>query len=211
MSRSEHVTVQWSFLILAAVLTFPPLPLSTSLRKNVMSARRNASATVPLMMRCWQNWADLLRAGAGAYVLSTLAIQVNAEIKGASVKALLLEGAVLGIGVILQMFRTGRGIQFVGPIFYMCGLTLALSGYLQGSFAVFVGFLFAIGGKRPAYLLPVMGIALVVVGYVVDSTITLPLLLACGLIGLPVLIAFLFQKPLAFVAKEWTLSPQTSE
>ena len=207
----KGVTVQWPFVLLAAILLWPPLPLSVSLKKSVMSSRRNASATVPLMMKCWQNWADLLRAGAGAYVLSTLAIQVDAKIKGASTTALMLEGVVLGIGLILQMFRIGRGIQFVAPIFYTCGLTLVLPGYVQGGFAVFVGFLFAIGGNRPAYLLPVMGVALAAVGLSLDSTLTLPLLLDCSLIGLPVLLAFLFQKPLAFVAKEWTLAPEASE
>jgi hypothetical protein len=100
------------------------------------------------------------------------------------------------------MVRTGREIQLIAPVFYLCGIAVVLPGYLQGGFAAFVGWLFAIGGRRPAYQLPIMAFALAVVGCVLDFTITLPLALAGGLIFLPVLLEFLFQRPLAFVARD---------
>ena len=194
--------VQWPFLLLSLVFLLPPMPLSGALHKYVMSARRNPSASVPALFRCWQNWADLIRAGAGVYLLMEYAIQVDRQVKGAGMKALLLEGTVLAAALLFQLARIGPGLQLVAPIFYLCGLTLVLAGYVPGGFAVFVGWMFAIGGKRPAYQLPTMGVALGLSGYILSGPIFL-LLLNCVLIFGPLLLSFLFQKPLAFVAGEW--------
>ncbi len=202
------MSVRWLHLFLALLLLYPPLPLSPALRKMVLSPRRNASARASSMALCWQNWVDLARAGVGAFLLSQWAFQVEAGVPGAAAKALFFQALALVPAIILQMIRMGREVQLVAPVFYLCGVVLAFGGYVEGGFAVFVGWLFAIGGNRPAYQLPLMAAALVAGGYVLNSALSLPSALACGLICLPLMMTFLLQKPLAFVARERIRAPE---
>jgi hypothetical protein len=196
------MTIHWQFLLLSLALLLPPMPLSPSVRRYVVSVRRNAYASIPAMLKQWQNWVDLIRAGLGVYVLTQFACVPDPEIKGAAFKTLVFEGVVLSAALIPQMVRLGSTIRLIAPIFYLCGLTLVLAGYIDGGFAVFTGWLFAIGGKRPAFEIPIMGLALPVVEYVLDSTLSFPVILNCALIFMPSLLSILFQKPLAFIASE---------
>ena len=191
--------IQWQWLILAVIMLLPPLPLSESQRKFLKS-RRNSSTSVRSLLKTWQNWVDLIRAGVGVYLLTEFAFPLNPEIKGAGAKAFVLEGLVLGIGLLFQVIRFGRGVQFVAPIFYVCGFTLVLAGYTVGGFAIFTGWLFAVGGKTPVYQLPVMGVALGLAGSLLGFS--LRLLLDCSLIFLPLVLAFMFRQQLSFVARE---------
>jgi hypothetical protein len=189
--------IQWPFFMGAAILLLPALPLSASVRKYLHS-RLNSTTSLGFLLRAWQNWVDLIRAGAGVYVLKEYAIHIDPAIKGAGTQALVVEGALLGIVLLFQVVRLAQGVLFVAPIFYLCGLTLVLAGYTTGGFAVFAGWLFAVGGRNLAFQLPAMGISLAAGGYLLD--LSLPLLLNCCLIFLPLLMAFMFQKQLAFVA-----------
>lgn len=168
--------------------------------RKFLRSRRNVAASVRSLLGIWQNWADLIRAGAGVYLLTQFAVELNPEIKGAGTKALLLEAAILSVVLLFQVVRVGGGVRLVAPIFYLCGFTLALGGYAAGGFAVFTGWLFAIGGRKPAYQLPIMGVALAGGGYLLDFN--LRLVLACGLIFLPLFLAFMARQQLAFVAQE---------
>ena len=196
--------IQWALMVLCLILLVPPLPLSASLRRFLKS-RRNPTASLRSLLRTWQNWVDLLRAGAGAYLLTEFVVQMNPEIPESGTKALVLEGAVLGLALLFQTVRLGQGVQLVAPIFYLCGFTVALGGYAAGGFAVFVGWLFTIGGKNPVYQLPIMGVALLAAGYLLD--LNLRLLLACGLIFVPLVLAFLSRRPLSLVAHERAVVP----
>ena len=114
----------------------------------------------------------------------------------------MLKAAILGIGLLLQVVRVRKKVLFLSPVFYLTGITLVLAGIPTGPFAVFVGWLFAIAGKNPPYQLPVMGIALIVAGYVLGELFK-PMFM-CNVVlvfSLPVL-GFLFQKPLIFVSKD---------
>jgi len=75
-----------------------------------------------------------------------------------------------------------------------------LGGYVAGGFAVFVGWLFAVGGRNAAYQLPIMGVALGIAGSLLDFNFRL--VLACGLIFVPLFLSFMAQQQLAFVARE---------
>jgi len=191
--------VQWIWLVLTLILLLPPLPLSASLRKFLKS-RRNVTANVSSLLCIWQNWVDLLRAGAGVYLLTEYAVQTDPGVKGAGTEALMLEATILVVVLLFQTVRFGQGPRLVAPVFYLCGFTLVLAGYAAGGFAIFTGWLFAIGGKNPAYQLPIMGVALGMAGGLLDFN--LRLVVAFGLIFLPLFLAFMTRLPLAFVARE---------
>jgi hypothetical protein len=194
------MSIEWLALAVALVVLFPPLPMSASLRRYVFRSRRNATATVKSLAGQWQNWIDFARAAAGTYILIHYAVTANPEIPGASNKALAMQGSILAAAVLVQGVRVGDDFRIVAPIFYLCGYTLALSGYEAGGFAIFAGFLFAIGAKKPTFELPLMAIALGAVGYVLDD-ISLHLILNCVLVLFPVVLGFLFRQPMAVVAR----------
>lgn len=197
--QTAYMTINWLFLLLSTVLLFPPLPVTGATRRFLKS-RRNSSVKTPILFKRWQNWVDLARGFAGAFILSSFAITVLPDVKGAATKALMVQACVLGLGVLLQVVRVNAGIVLVAPIFLLTGITLVYGGWDAGGFAVFVGWMFAIGGKSPAYQLPVMAVALGGSGYLLGMN--LGLILNCGLIALPLLASFLFHKPLAFVTDE---------
>jgi hypothetical protein len=191
--------INWLFLLLAVGLLLPPPMLAPWLHKYLMKPRRNVTPAIRSLVSRWQNWADLIRAGVGVYLLTELAIRPTPGVPGAETKCLVFEGTVLTLVLLAQIVRINPGIQLMAPVFYLSGLTLVLSGYTSGGFAVFVGWLFAIGGQNPAYQLPVMGVALAVGGYLLG--LTSPLILNSVLIFLPLLLGFLFRRDLLFVAK----------
>lgn len=192
--------VEWLYLAVAVVLLLVPLPMKESERRYVMRSRRNATSNATLMLPMWQNWVDLVRAGVGAYVLVHLAIRADPAVAGAGTKLVALHGSVLAAGLLVQSVRVGEEFRLICPIFYLCGLTLVLSGYDVGGFAVFVGWLFAVGGGRAAYQLPIMGVALAAGAYTLGN-LQLPLILNVVLIFLPLFLAFVFRQPMAYVAR----------
>ena len=191
--------IEWTSLLLALVILLPTLPLSAS-AKRFLKSRRNATTSLQSVLCTWQNWADLIRATCGVYFLNEMAIRTIPEIKDGGMRALLLEGAILSFVLLFQIVRINQGLQFVAPVFYICGVTVILADYTIGGFAVFVGWLFVIGCGRMIYQLPVMGLALVAAGALLD--LNLRLALACGLVFLPLIMSFMYGQELAFVAME---------
>lgn len=191
--------VQWPWLLFAVALILPPLPLAAS-EKRYLRSRRNPTTSVRSLCQKWQNWLDLIRGGIGAYLLVELAVQLEPDAQGGGTKKLMIEGAILGTCLLFQSVRFNQGIQFVAPIFYLCGFTLILAGYLVGGFAIFTGWLFAIGGRRPGYQLPVMGLAQGIAGGLLG--IDLQWILGCVLIYLPLVVGFMSRQSLSFVARE---------
>jgi hypothetical protein len=190
--------IHWLYLLLGLALLLPPIPFPANIRRTL---RRRNAANLGAAVRLWQNWADLARAAFGVYVLMELAIVVDSSSSpGAEFSALALKAAVLGLVLLAQTIRMFHNVQFLAPVFYLCGLTLMLGGWQSwgGAFAVGVGWLFAVGGQNLSYQLPAMAVASAVAGYVLGPT--LPLMLNCALILIPLILSLLFKKRLLFAS-----------
>jgi hypothetical protein len=194
--------IRWPTFWLALVLLAPPPLLSSELRRVVTSVRRNAALSVPSLLRPWQNWVDFVRASLGTWFLTKFAILPDPS-KEVGPKALLLQFALLGTALLLQTTRVDlkaprseQKLQLMAPIFYLCGMTLLLSG-LSGAFAVFVGWVFAIASKNPSYQLPAMAVGLIAGGFVFG--LGLAVMLNIGLVVLPYFEAFVLRKRLVFM------------
>ncbi len=195
------MTIYWPLMLVAAVLLWTPAFLPSPMNRRLSQGRRIFPPTVVGMLRAWPNWLDAARAGAGTYLLTGPALTVDPQAAGAEFTALCVRFGVLALGLLIQTVRFKTEVVFLSPIFYLCGLTLVLPGYEVGGFAVFVGWLFAAGGKNPAYQLPAMGVAAAAGGYFL-SGLNLPLMMAVALIFLPPVLGQLFRKPLVFVAQQ---------
>ncbi|MCI0537710.1 MAG: hypothetical protein L0Z50_21050 [Verrucomicrobiales bacterium] len=168
----------------------------------MISTRRNAALSIVSLLRPWQNWADLARASLGTLVLTELAFRPDPT-KNAGAKPVLFQAGFLAVALLFQVMRVDRRasrseqkLQLLAPIFYLCGITLVLSG-ISGIFAACVGWVFAISARNPAYQLPAMGAAVIAGGFVFG--LGLALMSNVALILVPFFEAFVFRKRLVFV------------
>jgi hypothetical protein len=199
------VKIEWLYLLAALLLLLPPAPFSSGVQKSLFSLRRNQFADALAAARVWQNWLDLVRAAAGVYLLTQYAIVTDGQTPAGEMQAVLVKAGILTLVLLAQTVRRFRTVQLLAPIFYLSGLTLVLGGdpfrgdyYMHGVFAVVVGWLFAVGGKKLDYQLPSMAVALAAAGYVLGLRI--PLLLNCALILMPLVLGALFRRKLLFAA-----------
>jgi hypothetical protein len=194
------MAIHWQWLGLALVLLWVPAVLPSELNRRLANRGRLPQSTVASLVGAWMNWVDLIRAAAGTYLLAEFCFTIDSEVRGAGSRALLFRALILLAGVLIQVVRYKRELVFLTPVFYLCGITLVLPGYDKGGFAVFVGWLFAIMGKNPAFQLPVMAVTLGVAGYVLGG-LGAPVFLSIGLILCPLVLNFLFQRPQVFLAR----------
>jgi hypothetical protein len=186
------MTIHWPFLLV--------LPLSSALKRYVLRSRKNSSASTTALFPIWQNWADLLRAGVGTFLLMQHSLEFDPETAGAANKALMIEAGVLVSAVLCQSISFAEQLKFIAPIFYLSGVTVALAGYQVGGFAVFVGWLFALGGKKPGYQLPMMAIGLGSAAYTLGM-LDLNVILSGGLIIIPMFLGFMSKQSLSYMAR----------
>ena len=190
------MTLNWEFMLPAVLLLWLPLPGAPveGLR------RKDAPPNVTGLLRAWQNWVDLLRSFAGVYLLTMLAFGSAPASRGDTGALMGIRAVILCLGMLMQMIRFNDGFALYAPIFYATGLALMTPGYVLGAFAAFFGWALACGLKDFRLLLPVMALALGVSSYFWEG-VNRPLLIICGLIALPFLLAMLLQRPLLFTQR----------
>ncbi len=115
------MSIQWAFLLASVLLLLPPLPFSADLQKVLLSPRRRTFVTPAAAARVWQNWVDLARATAGAYLL-TEGVTADPNVHAAELNELLIEGLILGVALVPQTVRLMRTVKILAPI-SLCGLT----------------------------------------------------------------------------------------
>ena len=189
--------IDWLYFAPALLLLLPPLPL----RGAIKSGRRpDYSVALGSMLAAWQNKADLSRAALGAYLLSHHAVLGESGTGNLNARGLVLISAVAGVGLLLQTVRPTRGVQIIAPVFYLSGMMITVSDFATGMFAVFAGWMFAIGSGKIAGQMPVTVLAMAGAGYLFQGP-NLGIILSCMLAALPLAVAFMFRLPLLYVAK----------
>ena len=103
---------------------------------------------------------------AGGTLLLLGAVHAPANEGVAPIPVLIVQLGILLIATLLQVVQFRKGIVLVSPTFYLSGVTIAWSGWDVGGFAVVAGFIFALAMRELRVLLPVMGLALVLSGYI---------------------------------------------
>jgi hypothetical protein len=185
----------------ALALLWMPLPFSLRDGKLGLYHERVESATLLGLVKAWQNWADLVRSCAGAWLLVGYAFNTSGPSAHASPVATYLQIGVLLLGVLVQTVRLGGEVNLFAPLFYLTGLTFVLGGYREGGFAVACGWAMAIGTRDFRYLLPTLVVMLAGAAMIYQALH--PIVIA-GLVFalLPTAFAALFQKRLWFLARE---------
>ena len=192
------MTLNWYFLLASAALLWWPTPLWVG--PNFTRPDRDHQPRVIDLLLAWQNWVDLARSGAGVYLLRELSITVTSEAPQLKTKVLIIQGSILIMGVLLQIFGVRKkGLFLLAPVFYLNGLTLFLGDYATGGFAIFAGWMFAVAGRNLRLQLPAMAVALPLGGFLLGG-INPGSMLNFALVILPLLLSLLLQKSLSFVS-----------
>jgi len=115
------------YLALAIVLLWLPtaLFLGRRRRRELRVPDRESGLTILSLLASVWSWIDLLRAGAGAWILVYLAIRPPL-LSGPSTLCSILQVAVLGLGVWSQTMLTGSFRLRLAPLCYLVGLSVAL-------------------------------------------------------------------------------------
>lgn len=196
----QWLVLDSTFLILATALLWLPFPNLNKRFRMRWLLLRYTQPEVGKVLGSWQNYLDLLRAAVAAFVLLSFSnhLQANPNVRP---ELLWIPKASLLIGVLIQTVRWTSPAMLFAPVFYLGGITLVVSGYIEGGFAFLFGWAFAIGAKDVRWQLPVMGGSLALVGFF-NQSISLWLVLNVGLIFLPLTVALMFNRRLAYPSRE---------
>lgn len=177
----NSLTINWPLLLAAMALLWLPLVwfVGPVLRKKLTFAERNQSVTILHLLASPWSWVDLVRTGAGAWVLTGMAVQVP-EVRDASpYPALAIEAVIIAVGAVSQMYATRDVRVRVAPLFYTIGIAagvapwqvavfggalgLTLAGMIGRPWTAFlllpvafVGAAFFFGGLVPLHLVPAL-------------------------------------------------------
>jgi hypothetical protein len=111
---------------------------------------------------------------------------------------LVVQLAVLFLGVLAQTLWLHRPIRVIGPLFFVSGLTLALSGPLTGGFALVVAFCCALMLGRLSAMFIFVPVGLIGFGFLFGELGVMTAFNA-GVYALPAFLAFTFGSRISFV------------
>jgi hypothetical protein len=198
------VTIHWTFLLLAVVLTWLPYPLPKSINDRLQADPpvRPRPPSVGGVLRVWTNWVAFLAATVAAYLLENQVFTIEPNARGVGIKILAIKAAVFLPAILIHMLRMKKELNMFAPAALLSGITLGLCGPLTGPFAVVVGWLFAAVQKNPMIQLPVTAIVGGGAGFLIHDPSIITLALAVGLLLLPHFIALMAGQVLLIVSVE---------
>ncbi len=208
--------IHWPYLLTAlAMLLFPRqwLRLGPALfrqRRRAQSAVEKFSSAGPdgdsehkkmnftREMRNKRNYFDLFRAAAGGVALMEFSLEATS--RGADAKILTLQMVVLLLATLIQTVRFDGKLGLFAPIFFYAGMSMALAGPIPSLFALV--FMIAINPALPNPRVFISGfaVALIPLGYLLDSSIP-RLVVNVPLLLLPPVLSLLTKRPMVIYAK----------
>jgi hypothetical protein len=162
-------------------------------------ARRRSEGPLPLV-RCWINWADLLRGAAGVWLVQRAFQDTLSSQDELAPTLLAVQLSILLVGVLAQTLLLRRPVRVIGPVFFLAGVTLALSGPLTGGFALAFGLACALMMGRLSLVFYVMPVALVAFGIIFREFGAMTAFNA-AVFSLPAFLGFTFGTRISFLRR----------
>jgi hypothetical protein len=191
-----------TILALGLLLLGVPSPTlcSSEVRGRLQQMARRRDEGLGSLCRCWVNWADLIRGAAGVLLVQRAFATAPGVQDDLAMVHLVAEMGIFGLAVAAQIFWPGRPVRVVGPVFFLTGFTLALSGLTVGLFAVALGFTCSMMVKRLSVLFALVPAGLLAFGMLFHSMGILGLFNAALFVA-PGFFAFAFGQRLGFVRR----------
>lgn len=152
-------------------------------------------------MQTWQNWVDLVRGGAGTYLL------VHHALRAPEGEEWTRFGWILGIILISLLLQTIRRYRqktfFLAPVFFIWGLTFVMAGPLLALYGILPSILVANVATNLELKLPIMAVIIGVAALLIP-TIAIGPILTINLIAIlfPLLVTFLGRGRMVFLMPE---------
>lgn len=121
---------------------------SSAIRSKLRQASRRHHEGISSLLRSYPNWIDLIRGAGCVWLLTYLLSNVPNGKSDLATVYLVTKFIILAIGVVVQCLLPGKPLRVVGPVFYLIGLTLVLSGPQVGGFALVLGLTCALMFRR---------------------------------------------------------------
>lgn len=180
--------VSWPAFIGALLLLWflPSFWIRSDVKRSLSQKRTASEFELLRAFMAWQNWADLLRAFAGCYLLYHYVFDVP---EGREWEVFGWRAAILFIALLLQTVRRHhQRFYFLAPIFFVWGITFFLSDPILAIYGIAAG-TFAAMVVNLEWYLPVMAVVLAGVGYLL-SGIEISILLNAVLVVFPLIVTF---------------------
>lgn len=110
--------------------------------------------------------------------------------------------AILGIAVLIQVFRFEYRVLLFAPVFFLTGLSLGICGFAAGGFALLLAWTINMVLPNPTAFLSVHALLIVVFGSLFLGLANRLALINGGLVFLPVLVSLVFHRPLVKLHKK---------
>ncbi len=171
---------------------------TSHVRRRVTESQQSGGFPLPGILIPWQNWLDLVRGAAGAYLLFHHTFELDRELDTFYEEFGWMAG-VFAVGIMLNTYYRRRHLYCLAPVFLVSGLSLVLFEWWMVLYAIAAGLVFGRILNAPEVFFIVMGLVVGVFGYFF-SGIGLQLLLLCALIVLPIVYAFTTKRGLVVAA-----------
>jgi hypothetical protein len=162
-------------------------------------ARRHNEGLLSLV-RCRANWIDLVRGFAGAWLVQKPFQDLVSSQDELASTFIGVQLAVLLAGVLAQTLWIRRPMRIIGPVFFLTGMTLALSGTLTGVFALLLGISCALMIGRLSMVFSIVPAALIGFGILFQDIGVMTAFNAAAY-ALPAFLAFSFGTRISFVRR----------
>ncbi len=172
-------------------------------RLDQPARRRNEGLTSLLRSRI--NWIDLIRGVAGAWLVQKPFQDSISPQDELATTFLAVQMAVIFMGALAQTLWLHRPARVIGPIFFLTGLTIALSGPMVGGFGLVTGFSCALIFGRLSTVFCLVPIALAAFGLLFHELGVMTVFNA-GIFALPAFLAFTLGIRISFVRRSATVT-----
>lgn len=195
--------IDWVFFLGALVLLLMPAGLVyPDVAKQRLPGYRSSRFRLERLALTWQHWLDLVRAFAGAHVLTKIAVVPDPAAEDSLLLHLAVTGVVLTLAVGAQTVQRGaRAFYATAPVFFLWGIIFALVDWVPALFAVAFSAVLARMVNHVEMNFPVLAALLGIAGFL-HSGFSFGLALACVLALFPLVLAYATMQPMVCYSRE---------
>jgi hypothetical protein len=168
------------------------------MRERLNQPVRRHNEGLASLIRSPLNWIDLARAAAGAWLLQDGFKGTLASGDELAMTFLAIQFVVLFAGVLAQTLLFGKPVRVIGPLFFLTGITLVVSGWLTGGFALVIGYACALMVRRLSIVFVLVPPALIAFG-VLFHEISVATAFNAAVFALPTFLCFRYGTRISFV------------
>lgn len=194
------MNLEYLLLPLGIVLLVVPAGVicGAKMRAKLNQPARHINEGLGSLLRSRINWFDLIRGAAGTWLVQKPFADSLSSQDELATTFLIVQMSIVLVGVLAQTLWFHKPVRVIGPVFFLGGLTLVLSGPLTGGFALALGFACALMFRRISSVFTLVPVALVGFGFMFREFGLMTAFNAAAF-ALPAFLAFTFGTRISFM------------